>query len=120
MSSTERQLIHPGVGSGADRSHPVPRRLQVVTGFVVPAACETVTDWLAMVSVAVRAAPVLADAENITVPGPEPLLPLVMVMKPDAEAVQAHPAGAVTPTLRPVFAAALMLTLVRESVIAHG
>lgn len=56
----------------------------------------------AIVIVPVRAAPVFAAAVKVTDPLPLPEAPLVMLSH-DAllEAVQAHPAGAVTPMAMP-------------------
>ncbi len=64
------------------------------------AACVTVNVWPAMVSVAVRADPVLAAAVIVTVPDPLPLAGLTVAQVELLEAVQPQPeALAVTPTL---------------------
>ena len=61
------------------------------------AAWVTVNVWPAMVSVPVRAAPVLAATLNATVPGPLPLAPLVTVIQVVLlTPVHAHPVAAVT------------------------
>jgi hypothetical protein len=60
-------------------------------------ACVTENDWLAIVSVPVRALPVLAVTENATEPLPLPLAPDVIVSHASAlDAVQAHPAAMFT------------------------
>ena len=52
-------------------------------GAVVPAAWVTVTDRPAMLTDPVRAAPVLALTRKVTVPGPLPLAPDVIVTNPE-------------------------------------
>ncbi len=67
-----------------------------------PLACVTVKTLLAIVSVPVRAGPLLVATLNLTVPLPVPLAPDVMVTHgAELTAVQAHPAGIVTETLFP-------------------
>ena len=71
------------------------------------AAWVTVNVWPAMVSVPVRAAPVLAATLNATVPGPLPLAPLVTVIQLALDvADQLQLAPALTPTLLATPAAA--------------
>jgi hypothetical protein len=65
-----------------------------------PAACDTVNVFPAIVSVALRAAPVFALTEKLTVPLPVPFAPSVIeIHDASSVAVHAQPAPAVTVTL---------------------
>ena len=70
-------------------------------GGALKAFCETVKVWPAIVSVPLRAAPVFAATEKLTVPLPFPDAPEVTVIQLSAlTAVHAQPVSAVTETDR--------------------
>jgi hypothetical protein len=80
----------------------------------------TVTVWPATVSVPVRAGPLLAAIETVTLPFPVPLLPAVMVMN-DALLVAVHVDVQLVVTLiTPVPPLASTLALVGETVNEHA
>ena len=66
--------------------------------YVHAAACVTVNDWPAIVSVAVRAAPVLAAAAMVTDPLPVPLPPVMVIHAGAPVVVQVQAAVVVTAT----------------------
>ena len=82
---------------------PPPTTIDWVTGAIEklqPAACVTENGVPAIVTVALRAAPVFGLTEKLTVPLPVPLAPLVIeIHGASLVAVQAQPAPAVTVTL---------------------
>lgn len=90
-------------------------------GGLVLAACVTVNARPAMVSVPVRAAPVLLAAVNVTDPLPVPVAPDVTVIHSTAlVAVHWHVLPAETVTGVPAPPAALMFWLVGEIVALHA
>ena len=65
--------------------------------YVQPLDCVTVCVCPAMLMVAVRSGPVFAAVRKATVPLPDPLAPLVIVIQPcDGVAVQLQPDAVVT------------------------
>ena len=78
------------------------------------AACVTANDKPAIVSVAVRAAPVLAATARVTDPLPVPLPPVTVIHAGAPVVVQVHPAVVVTATvLEPPAAVGLRLVGLR-------
>ena len=88
--------------------------------YVHPLACVTVCVWPAIEMAAVRSGPVFAAAVNATVPLPVPLAPEVIeIHVAGVVAVQAQPAGLVTPTDVPAPPAAATDWLAAPSDDAH-
>ena len=102
------EYVHEGAGGGG-------------AGGLLLAACVTVNARPAIVSVPVRAAPVLAATLNVTVPLPVPVEPDATVIHSTAVvAVHWHVAPAETVTGVPAPPAAAMFWLVGEIAVLHA
>ena len=101
------------------RSHRRPVRVGGTVNEHEAAACVTANDWPAIVSVAVRAAPVLAAAATVTDPLPVPLPPVTVIHDGAPVVVHVHAAVVVTPTAMDS-PAAVGLKLVGLMLYVHG
>ena len=94
--------VHPAAvvtATAVDPPDPLGLKVVGLMLYVHGAACVTVNDCPAIVSVAVRAAPVFAATTTVTDPFPLPLPPVTVIHDGAPVVVHVHPPLVVTSTL---------------------